>query len=559
MLFASLGAVAATSDGSGGRDISVALFSTQSLRTVTVTPIGAHAWTSLCAKCIHTPLTAPLHVIAPKEIFAGGSLRVTDDATGEMRTATGLWHLQARRQNVDVVLTLPSERYVAAVLNAEAAHDEPGQSLRALAILARTYALNGSHFVAQHGHLSADLCDSTACQAMLPGSASLAIEDAVRATAGETLWFGPHQVEVFFSQNCGGLTEDAGILWPKLRGTPYLRSHGDPYCGRRDTAAWHADVPLGTLLEVAQKEGWHLPARIVTAHVAERSPSRRALRVLFTGADGATSMVSASALRFGIGRTMGWNRVRSDAYELGVRNGELVFDGRGHGHGVGLCQVGATEMASEGKNAREILAFYFSGTTVRILPEDMGWQETRVGPLALRATHVFSAEKQAEIERMWGDAEKRFPPQQEIHPEIIFASTTEVFRQLTTQPGWALASTRGDTIVLQPEAILHARGRVASETLMHEMLHVLVESESNERTPLWLREGLVEVLAGEHFESAHTMSIDEIESALQHTDSLRASESAHLAAASRVHALLIRYGVSSVRGWLSSGVPAGVR
>jgi hypothetical protein len=49
----------------------------------------------------------------------------------------------------------------------------------------------------------------------------------------------------------------------------------------------------------------------------ERSPSHRALRVVFTGSDRRdVRSVSASALRFGIGRALGWDLVRSDAYEL---------------------------------------------------------------------------------------------------------------------------------------------------------------------------------------------------------------------------------------------------
>ncbi len=87
------------------------------------------------------------------------------------RTAAGLWHLRAvDGQEIDVVLTMPSERYVAAVLNAEAAVGEPRESLRAMAILARTYALNGRHYSAHPGHLRADLCDSTELPVMrLPG------------------------------------------------------------------------------------------------------------------------------------------------------------------------------------------------------------------------------------------------------------------------------------------------------------------------------------------------------------------------------------------------------
>jgi stage II sporulation protein D len=296
--------------------------------------------------------------------------------------------------------------------------------------------------------------------------------------------------------------------------------------------------------------------------VSERSQSHRALRVTFTGSDGASANVSAGALRFGIGRALGWDHVRSDAYELAVRNGALIFDGRGHGHGVGLCQEGATEMATEGKSAREILAFYFPETAVRISPGDDGWQETRMGPLTVRAAQPLTAEPKTALEQTWREAQERFPPGRAIAPEIIFAPTTEVFRQLTAQPGWTLATTRGSLIVLQPDSVLRTHGHTASATLLHETLHALVEAEAGERTPLWLREGLVEVLAGEAAGNvsatpADTISTNAIDSALTHASSLQESERAHRIAASRVSALIARYGLSAVRGWLSSGVPAG--
>jgi stage II sporulation protein D len=552
-----LKAVTAPDDG-GGRDVSVALFSTRTLHAATVTPVGPNAWVAHCTQCKHQALTAPLHVAGSMDIFAGGTLRVTDDATGDARTATGLWHVRAsgRDHGIDVVVTLPSERYVAAVLNAEAAPGEPAESLQALAILARTYALNGSHFTAAPGHLAAELCDSTECQAMRLEPASAAIDGATNETAGETLWFGSHRAEVFFSQNCGGLTEDAGAVWPNLRGVPYLRSHPDPYCAR-NTASWHTEVPIPRLADIAQAEGWHMPAKIVVARVTDRSQSHRALRVIFSGSDGTSATVSASALRFGIGRTLGWDRVRSDAYDLVVRNGALVFDGRGHGHGVGLCQEGATQMAAQGKGAREILAFYFPGTAVRISPGDDGWQKKRVGAITVRTTQVLTKEQEITLEQTWSEAQKRFTPRHTIAPEIVYAPTTEVFRQLTTQPGWTLASTRGTLIVLQPDAVLRAHGPSASATLLHEMLHVVVEAEAGERTPLWLREGLVEILGGEPAAMESTMSPGQIDAALAHANTLQESQRAHGAAAARVRALIARYGLSTVRGWLSSGVPAG--
>jgi hypothetical protein len=90
------------------------------------------------------------------------------------------------------------------------------------------------------------------------------------------------------------------------------------------------------------------------------------------------------------------------------------------------------------------------------------------------------------------------------------------------------------------------------------MLHVLVEAEASERAPLWLREGLVEVLAGESVASAPAQSLKAIDDALLRPGSLRESEEAHRAAAARVRVSIGRYGLSVVRGWLSSGVPASV-
>jgi len=183
LLAVSARAVAPAAGDGGGRDVTVALFSTRMVRSVTVTPIGAQAWVSSCAQCAHRALTEPLHVAGRVEVFAGGALRVTDDATGEKREGAGLWHLRGNGvgNEVDVVLTLPSERYVAAVLNAEAAAGEPAESLRALAIVARTYGLNGGHYAARAGHLEAELCDSTECQTILLGDVPEAVRDAVRA------------------------------------------------------------------------------------------------------------------------------------------------------------------------------------------------------------------------------------------------------------------------------------------------------------------------------------------------------------------------------------------
>ncbi len=540
----------AHADDSGSRDVTVALFSARDVRAVTLTPLSSAAWIAACATCGHRGLSAPMRFAGHGELFAGGALRLTDTASGEQRSAVGLWHLKAVAGTVDVVLTLPSERYVAAVLTAEADAKEPPESLRAMAVVARSYALNGPHYTAAAGHLKADLCDSTECQAARFGSVSDAIEQAVWESAGETLWSGRRRAEVYFSQSCGGMTEDAHAARFAVHEVPYLTAHTDPYCVRRSVSTWRTEVKLIDLQSVAKAQGWRLPPEIVSVAITKRSASRRTQLLEFVGRDGVRAQVSASALRLAIGRTLGWNKVRSDRYDIGLRNGALIFDGRGFGHGVGLCQFGASEMALEHKNAREILAFYFPGTVVGIGPNDSGWVNEDTPGIKVRSAARLTAEQREEIETSWHQAKTLFPPHTSITPEISFAPSAELFRQMTSQPGWMLASTSGSRIVINAKPLLNQK------TLRHEMLHALVESEASTKAPLWLREGLVEVLDGEPGGGA--MSDAAMEAELSHPTTREASEQAHHAAAAKVRTMVARYGMAQVRSWLVSGVPASV-
>lgn len=157
----------------------------------------------------------------------------------------------------------------------------------------------------------------------------------------------------------------------------------------------------------------------------------------------------------------------------------------------------------------------------------------------------------------WDEARRRYPPHMNIAAEVFVAPDTDSFRQLARQPGWMLASTQGNRIVTQPEAILQRNGG-AGMVFLHEMLHVLVEADATKDTPLWLREGLVEVLAGTVAGQQKLVSVTEIEHGLQKPASWHESQVAHHAAAALVAGLVARYGIGAVRGWLTNGVPAGV-
>ena len=561
-----LSAINAVAQAASSTTLTLHVFSERRVDAITIIPITPGAWIRTCPQCPRQPISAPLslkyelgHIrLTPattaNDLELSGALRMKARGFDQEVRAAGLWKVVPLQAGLRVLITVPSERYVAAALNGEAAPDEPLASLKAMAVAARTFALVNQR---RHGEEGFGLCDSTHCQALRFGPSRPEVERAIQETAGESLWFGDRRANIYYTQNCGGMTEDAANEWPAEQAA-YLRSHPDPYCIRRPSSEWHAQIALDQLARIFHEEGWRTPRRFDSLQVAKRSASGRALLLNF-GGDGIHLSISASSFRFAINRALGWNTIRSDWYRAAITGAVLRVDGKGYGHGVGLCQAGAYEMAAEGHDYRDILHFYFPGTVTRIAARDSGWREISGAGWTLR-----SATPQPELiepgNAAWIRAQQLFPPHSPIHPIVILLPTTDLFRQLTNEPGWVLASARGSDIYLQPAGIIRKNG-TAQAILLHEFLHVLVEQEAAQTAPLWLREGLVEVLAGLPQHNSSTgprMSPAQIEDALAHPAGQNASQQAHALACAMVRELLSRYGIASVRVWLKSGVPASV-
>lgn len=555
--------LAAQQNPAGPKQLTIRIFSTQSFRKAVVTPLGTGNWMRSCNSCTQQPVVAPLHIEMngsqllygdtkpAKQLELQGSFRWKPENSDDTATASGIWKIASRHSSMRVLLTIPSERYIAAVLSGEAAPDEPLESLKAMAVAMRSFALINSN---KHAGEGFGLCDSTHCQVSRYGTIRAEIERAVQETAGEMLWSGQQLAKINYTENCGGMTENAGNVWAGGTHLPYLISHPDPYCLRRSAATWHSQIPLEHIRTVMKREGWRVPKQIDSVRVTKRTPAGRAMLLEIAGA-GTRARVSSSSFRFAIDRALGWNRIRSDWYTVNLSDGALHFDGKGFGHGVGLCQAGAYEMAAEGRSYREILRFYFPGTEVRITPGDNGWRSVQGTGWTLLTTSA-SNEVIEQGNTAWTKAQTLFPPKNQVHPVVHAMPATELFRQTTNEPGWILASTRGNDVFLQPASVLEKNERRES-TLLHEFLHVLVEQEATRQTPLWLREGLVEALAGTPSSSGHFhTALGEIDATLAHPPDAAASEHAHITAGVFVQNLIQRYGMASVRGWLHFGVPA---
>ena len=567
MALACGGAVAAQNSG----DVTVRVFSTRDVTAVSLIPEGSGAVLRRCATCKPEPLTASTLVIAGETGVRIGSdslARVWVDGTLRAQTkdlpsaqAAGKWQIDNVHGRLRVLLTLPRERYVMAVLAREAAADDPAAALQAMAVVVRSFAWVNA---GKHRAQGYDFDDSTESQAAVFGALQDRVREAVQATAGETLWVGRARVAAYFSEACGGMTEDAAALWGGAK-KPWLLAHADPYC-QRTPAKWHAEISADQVRAALNAEGFALLGPVTGMRVLAHTSGGRAAKVEVRS--GAQSIpVPAESFRFAVDRALGWNTLRSDWYTMSFSNARAVFEGRGYGHGVGLCQAGARAFALEhpadaATVARAILRFYFAGADVRVQMEDHGWQQREAAGWTLYSVaHDDTLLRDGDA--AWRQAQQRFHVDAALHPVVRVFPDTELFRQATSESGWVVGATRGQTIALQPASIVARHGTVQA-LLLHEFLHVLVESEAVPSTPLWLREGFVEWLADSagNFEKRpigqpqHLAS--KIEAGLVHAATWQEAEDAHRAEGALVAQMIARYGTATVRGWLRSGVPNGV-
>ena len=241
------------------------------------------------------------------------------------------------------------EVYVARVLAAEGEPGAADAAQQALAVVSRTYALAN---LGRHRRAGFDLCDSTHCQ-VLRASTALT-RSATLATAGRVLTYNGRPAEVFYSASCGGYSERAADVWPGA-GYPYLTAIEDDV--HDSDPAWTVEFPLRRIQQALQRAGF-TGRRLQRVEIEQRSASGRVTRLRLVGLR--PDVISGNDFRLAIGA----RELRSTAFEMNARGDTLRFTGRGYGHGVGLCVIGAGRRALRGESFQAILAKYFPGLTL---------------------------------------------------------------------------------------------------------------------------------------------------------------------------------------------------
>ncbi|HYS80543.1 MAG TPA: SpoIID/LytB domain-containing protein [Anaeromyxobacteraceae bacterium] len=294
-------------------------------------------------------------IVDGQAVDAGGLTFSGDEAlrVDAMPGAALAGELEVRRLpgGLAVIHALPLEDYVAAVAGAEMPASFPPEALRAQAVAARTFAVFKKLEAVVEGrpyHLGATVLH----QVYRAGPPDPRARAATLATAGEVLVFQHVAIEAYFHSTCGGHTErGADALGRDL---PYLASVACDFCRASPRRRWTVRVAAGELGERAA-----LGAPVTGARVVLRTASGRAARVELSGR-GRSVTLSAVDLR----QRLGFGRLPSLDFELRAERGAVRFDGRGAGHGAGLCQWGAAGAAAAGEGYRQILARYYPGAEI---------------------------------------------------------------------------------------------------------------------------------------------------------------------------------------------------
>jgi len=310
-------------------------------------------------------------------LIPGTPMRVATDAMPE-RAYSGVMEVEARPRELLAINIVPEEEYLESVVADEMPAGWPMEALKAQAVVSRTYLRKNRN---RHRADRYDFCDLAHCQ-VYEGRrhASNRVRDALRATDGQVLAYHGELIEALFHSCCGGVTASNDTIWAG-RARAYLPLRSDAAAGR----AYCADSPDFHWTFRASKRD----VGKALADVLGRSPDTGAFQTLAihstdsngrvdllqAGWDGGTSRVPAYDLYLHWGRRNGWHQIKSTWFTLRDEGPDLVFDGRGLGHGVGLCQWGARGRALAGQRYEEILAHYFPGTRLGAEPPPThpGW------------------------------------------------------------------------------------------------------------------------------------------------------------------------------------------
>lgn len=259
------------------------------------------------------------------------------------------------------VIELSLDDYIKGVLIGEVPATYEIEALKAQAVVARTYTLHKLNY-SPSSHENADICDNVNhCQAYKSKEYALSVwddadadkkwskvEDAVNATSGEIITYDGELINAFFHAHSGGKTEDVRYVWGQ-NSIPYLKSvDGNESYLFEDSKS----LPKNEFIKLIKNQYENYNEDVENITILDHTISNRAYHVKV-----GNITLLATELRVICG-------LRSTNFEMTNDGENIIFKTIGYGHGVGMSQEGANNMAINGSNYQDIICHYYTGVEI---------------------------------------------------------------------------------------------------------------------------------------------------------------------------------------------------
>ncbi|MFI5149393.1 MAG: SpoIID/LytB domain-containing protein [Bacteroidia bacterium] len=241
------------------------------------------------------------------------------------------------------------EKYVAGVVEAESGTIAEEEFYKVQSILCRTYALAN---MGKHAGDGYNLCDKVHCQVFRGKTKDPHIYFASRSTKDLVAVDNDLRlISTTFSSNCGGQTANAEDVWGKP--SACLKSVPDSFCIHMPHARWERRISVEdwkNYLELKHR----YPVNDSISMLYAMNMTRVGRSVYFTDRD---ARIPLTTIRSDF-------QLKSTFFSVVQKKDSVIFTGRGYGHGVGLCQEGAMQMAKRGYSYAAILNYYYRNINI---------------------------------------------------------------------------------------------------------------------------------------------------------------------------------------------------
>ena len=297
---------------------------------------------------------------------------------------------------VRAVNVVPVEKYLASVISSEMSANASLELLKAHAVISRSWLLrilnlndnpnpNPDHnstslnsqtiirWYDNESHTGFEVCADDHCQRYqgITRQTNPHVVEAIEATRGQVLTYEGKVCDARFSKCCGGMTEVFESCWENVR-HPYLVAKPDPYCNTTDKRIlsqvlnnydqetvdfyrWKVTYTTDELSELVGRKSGIDFGRILDLVPLERGASGRIIMLKVVGEKRTVTVGKELEIR----KWLSESHLYSSAFEVEKTEKGFVLYGKGWGHGVGLCQIGAAVMGDQGIPYDEILSFYY--------------------------------------------------------------------------------------------------------------------------------------------------------------------------------------------------------